>query len=68
MVFQRFFKNKQDEVVKESVDTMRNWLAIIKQGRIVFQDPQRIEDEYFTNEAFKKSLELEEMIEADFDD
>ena len=65
--FSEMFRHKEEEIIKESLDTMRNWLGIIKQGRIVFQDPNRVEDEFYVEGALKKSLELVELTEDEID-
>lgn len=61
--FTEMFKQKEEELLKESMDTMKNWLGIIKQGRIVHKDPRRLKDKYFTNDTLKKSLDLVELTE-----
>ena len=49
------------------MDTMKHWLAIIKQGRIVYNDPNQIEDEFFTTGALYKALDLNEMNDDNFE-
>ena len=65
--FSEMFRHKEEELLKESLDAMRNWLGIIKQGCIVFQYPNIIEDEFYINRALKKSLELVELTEEEID-
>ena len=51
--------------VKESLDTMKTWLGIIKQGQFVHRDPMRIKDKYYYDGALKKSLNLVELTEEE---
>ena len=60
--FSDMFRQKEEEIVKESMNTMRNWLGIIKQGRIVFEDPKRLHDKFDTDKTYKQSLDLVELI------
>ena len=50
--FTEMFRQKEENLIKESMDTMKNWLGIIKQGRIVHNDP-RLKDGYCENKALK---------------
>ena len=61
------FKKKPEEITKSTTETMRHWLSIIKQGRIVYEDPNRIEDEFYAPGALYKSLDLHELNEDEFD-
>ena len=66
--FSYMFKSSPDDLAKSSLEKIKHWLAIIKQGRIVYEDPQRIEDEFFTKGALYKALDLNELNEMEFED
>ena len=53
--FSFMFKKKQNELVKESMDSMKTWLSIIKHGRIVHLDPKQIQDEFDMEGALQTS-------------
>ena len=61
------FKDNVEEITAKSMDTMKHWLSIIKQGRIVYQDPNRIEDEFFTKGALYKALDLHKLNDDNFE-
>ena len=64
-------KNSTDTpliTTEESMDSMRTWLSITKQGRIVHQDPQRIREEFEDNKALWKSLDLQEITEEEINE
>ena len=44
--FSWMFMKKEDEMIKRSNDTIRNWLGIIKQGQIVHKDPKQLKDAF----------------------
>ena len=56
--FSMMFRQKQEELITESMKTMQNWLGNIKQPHIVHQVPNRLQDEYFSDGALNKSSEL----------
>ena len=66
--FSYMFKSKPEDLASSSLDKIKHWLAIIKQGRIVYEDPQRIEDYFFTTGALYKTLDLHELNENEFED
>lgn len=65
--FSYMFKKKEEEMIKSDMDTMTHWLATIKQGRIIHNDPNRIQDEFYSKGALYKTLELQELTDDDFD-
>ena len=65
--FSYMFKSPAGELAKSSMEKIKHWLSIIKQGRIVYEDPQRIEDDFFTKGALYKALDLHELNEYDFE-
>lgn len=40
--FSAMFKKKETELTETSMDNMKHWLSMIKQGRIVHSDPNTI--------------------------
>ena len=43
----------------------RDWLAIVKQGRIVHRDSRRLDDKFENEGSLKKYLELVEYTEEE---
>ena len=46
---------------------MKHWLAIIQQGRIVYNNPNRIVDEFSHKGALNKVLDLDTIDENEFE-
>ena len=65
--FSYMFKSTPEELSQASMAKIKHWLSIIKQGRIVYEDPQRIEDDFFIQGALHKTLDLIELNEDEFD-
>ena len=65
--FSYMFRKKIDDMIKSDMDTMIQWLSIIKQGRIVYDDPNRIKDEFFDKGALYKMLDLRELTDEDLE-
>ena len=63
--FSWMFRKKKEALTKESCDVMRNWLGIIKQGRIVHRDPRQVIDEFYEDGALKKLLALVELTDEE---
>ena len=66
--FSYMFKKKQEELTTTSMDNMIHWLSIIKQGRIVYKDPNRIKDDFFEPGALYNKLHLTELLEDELDE
>ena len=65
--FTGMFKKKEEDLIKSSMESMKHWLGIIKQGRIVYKDPNRITDGFSQPGALHKSLNLLELNEDDLE-
>ena len=46
---------------------MREWLAIVKQGRIAHRDRNKLEDEFSSEGALKRTLGLVEYTEEELE-
>ena len=66
--FSIMFRKKESVLITESMDSMRTWLSVIKQGRIVHQDPKRLCDDFDKKGALRTSLELQEYTDAALDE
>ena len=66
--FSYMFKSSAEELAKSSLAKIKHWLAIIKQGRIVYEDPRRIEDDFLTKGALFKALDLHKLNEIEFEE
>ena len=49
------------------MESMKHWLAIIKQGRIVHNDQNRLMDEFTHKGALNKALCLDNIDEYEFE-
>ena len=65
--FSGMFKKKEEELIHSSMESMKHWLGIIKQGRIVYKDPNRVTDGFSQPGALQKSLNLLELNEDDLE-
>ena len=65
--FSYMFKEKVTTLTESSLSKMKHWLSIVKQGSIVYDDPNRIEDEFFTKGSLYKALDLHELNDDDID-
>ena len=63
--FSWMFMKKENEMMKESNDTMRNWLGMVKQGWIVHKNPIWFKNKFYNNGALKKSLDLVEYTDEE---
>ena len=54
-------------MLKETFDSLIDWLSIIKQGRIVHRDRNMIQDEFLQNNALKDFLGLVEYTDEELD-
>ena len=63
--FSYMSKKKIDDMMKYDMDSMIQWLSIIKQGRIVYDDPNRIKNEFFEKGALYNMLDLKELTDED---
>ena len=61
------FKKKEEKLIQSDMETMIHWLATIKQGRIVYEDPNRIQDEFYSTGALYKTLDLQELHDDEYD-
>ena len=65
--FSYMFKKKEEKLIQSDMETMIHWLATIKQGRIVYEDPNRIQDEFYSTGALYKTLDLQELHDDEYD-
>ena len=59
------FKIKVNNLARKSMDGLRDWLAIVKQGKIVHKDRKRIVDKFSGKGALRDSLGLVELTEEE---
>ena len=63
--FSYLFRMKLEKLLEEDMASKREWLAIVKQGRIVHKDSRQLNDEFENDGALKKYLELVEYTEEE---
>ena len=62
--FSSMFSMKEAYIVKRSMDFMIQWLSIVKQGRIVHNDPRQLRDGFYKPGALRNLLELNDPNEV----
>ena len=61
------FKKKEEEHLYKSMENMKHWLAIVEQGRLVYDDPNKIDNEFSHKGALYKALDLNEIDDYEFE-
>jgi hypothetical protein len=56
--FSYLLSGKIEQTLTRSIQHKRSWLAIIRQGRVLHEDPNLIQDEFMTNGALRSSIGL----------
>ena len=58
--FAYLFEIKLRTLLKKSFEYMKEWLSIVKQGRIVHRDPNKVDDKFEKKGPLRESLGLVE--------
>ena len=66
--FSYLFRPKLEELVSKTLESMREWLSILKQGRITHRDRNRVIDNFAREGALKRSLGLIEYTEKELEE
>ena len=66
--FSYLFRPKLEELASKTLESMREWLSIIKQGRITHRDRNRVIDNFAREGALKRSLGLIEYTEKELEE
>ncbi len=56
--FSYLFNISENELLKKSAESLRNWLSIIRNGRYLHQDPRLLHDQFSTDTALNKWVDL----------
>ena len=51
--FSKFFKQKLGDILEKSIETRKHWLMVVKQGRIMMDPTNLVEDEFTENKSLK---------------
>ena len=60
--FSHLFRLKKEELMKKTVDGKKDWLAIVRLGRALYDDTLHINDEFETNTALRDWIGLPKEI------